>query len=591
MKSLFFYIIASFCVLFSHAQTSSGIQVTVVDQNGRPLAGEPVSIQNSDYFLPDKEGEFTLPEKKLKIPVRAELRNELYSVLEVAYFEEEDRLFVKVNRTYHPDDILQIRFLLTESISDQNLHVNISGSIYEVPVKDVLEFNAPLRYVPASIAVSGFEVVEEKPDRKKHSLSVTLRPLSVDEILQDTLLLSYEADFHRITREIEKERILYEEKNREIQMQIMDLHLKLAREDEFTEEQRTELKRYLRSMEKVLHDNSEAIRKSEKRTKEAIAKIRMIILEKDSLNMLAQARIVEMEVQQAVTEKSYKEKIKVYASIIIALLIVALVIYFLAVRFSQQKHWLKEVNRKLKIMQQELSGSIREISLRKAQIEDHNNQLELFVYKASHDIKGPLRSIMGLTQLGLLDVKDAAAQEYFTHIHKSTQRLDNLLADLLKLTRAKQAEIEKQELDLPAMVSEIIGSFRNTRHFDRMQFNVDIGEDIVFQSDEKLLYSVIQNFIENGIKYCDPKKEQSYLNITVKQEDGKTIFLFQDNGPGIRPEHLPKIFDMFYKTDPASDGTGLGLHIVKVTIEKLGGTIKVNSRQGSGSLFTITFYE
>ena len=575
----------------AHAQESSGIQVKVVDQEGRPLEGEPIAIQNSDYYTPNEEGLFMLPDKKLRIPVRAELRNELLSVLEIAYFEEESRLQVKVNRTYHPNDIFQIVIQPSTGGVNQKFRIKLGESSYVVPFGGVLTFDDPVRYKPSSLLVNAFEIEEERIDSKQHRLLVKIRPLTVKELLEDTLMLSYEADFHRITREIEKERSLYEAKNHEIHQQIVNLHQKLSGEEHFSEKQRVELKRYLRSMEKVLQENSEAIRKSEERTKEAIARLRMIILEKDSLNMVAQARIVEMEVQQEETEKSYKEKIKIYASIIVALLVIALVVYSFAVRFNKQKQWLSEVNKSLKKMQEELTRSLQELNLRKAQIEDHNNQLELFVYKASHDIKGPLRSIIGLTHLGLHDVKDTTAQEYFGHIQKSTQRLDNLLVDLLKLTKAKQAEIEKQELNLPLMVNEIINSFKNTRHFDRMQFNIDIPEEVLFRSDEKLLYSVIQNFIENGIKYCDSTKEQPYLNITVRQEQGKTTLTFEDNGPGISPEHLPKIFDMFYKTDPASDGTGLGLHIVKVTIEKLGGTIKVRSRVGSGSSFTITFYE
>lgn len=558
-----------------------------------PLEGAAVSILGSDYYFPDAEGLFVLKNVALSIPVRAEFRDERFEILEIAYFEEESRLLVKAERIYQPDEVLEIVFSTEEGgRPEETIDFRYQGASYTTNPQGVLALSHPIRYKEEEWSVTGYEVTARELNKKTHRLQVTLKPLPQNfPLAADTVMLSYEADFDRISREIERERIIFEEKNKEIEQEILNIRDNLIHEDQISEVQRKELKRYLGNMEKVVRENSEAIRKSEERTREALNRLRMIILEKDSLNEVAQGRIVQMEAQQVTTEENYQRKMIIFSAIIVALLLISLLIYFFAAKFRRQKSWLKEVNKRLKVMQQNQTKSLQELNLRKAQIEDHNNQLELFVYKASHDIKGPLRSIMGLTQIGIQDVKDATAQEYFGHIHKSTRRLDNLLADLLRLTKAKQAEVEKQEINLPLMVEDIIQSFKNVRHFDRVQFNVDIQEGILFESDEKMLYSVIQNFIENGIKYCNPSKEESYLNISIQQEAGETTFRFKDNGLGLDADHLPKIFDMFYKTDPNSEGSGLGLHIVKVTTEKLGGTIKVNSRKGEGSLFTISFYD
>lgn len=596
MKKQFLYILTTciFCLgaLLAHGQTGTGIRVQVVDQEGKPLATEAISIQNSDYYLPDANGEFFLGQQQLKLPVRASFRNEKLEILEIAYFEEEGRLQVKVSRVYGDDDVVLMAFYSEDGGSMERVNIRFKGMVYKTNGDGEIFFQDPVRYAPGLIEAKGYVVLDEKLDSWSHRLKVMLRPLPVAEVVvEDTVMLSYEADFDRIAREIEKERILYEEKNHEIRSEILKIRDNLINEEDIKPEQRLELKRYLGNMEKALLQNSEAIRQSEERTKEAISKLRMIIMEKDSINIVAQGKILQMEEEQAATEQSYRQQITIYSSVIALLVIITLVIYIFAVKLRRQKHWLKEVNRRLKRMQEELTFSLQELNMRKAQIEDHNNQLELFVYKASHDIKGPLRSIIGLTQIGIQDVKDSVAQEYFGHIHKSTQRLDNLLADLLRLTKAKQAEVEKQEINLPQMLEEIIQSFKNIKYFDRVQINVNIQEGITFHSDEKMLYSVIQNFVENGIKYCDPKKEQLFLNINIEQEAGKTTFSFRDNGIGIEEEYLPRIFDMFFKTDPNSEGTGLGLHIVKVTIEKLRGTLKVRSGKGIGSLFILTFYD
>lgn len=581
-------------VLPGTGQTTEGIVVKILDQDGKPLKGEAVSVLNSDYYQTDAKGEFILKEKRLPQPVWAEFRSDKLEVDEIAYFEEDGRLIIKGNRLYGPDDLLHIRFVLAEGEASlqESLQFRFKGNIYETGPDGKISFSPPLLYAESDLAVKGYEIKSKHFNSSAHTLQLVVEPLpAAVPFVADTVMLTYEADFERITREMEKERTLYEEKNQEIQEEILKIRDNLVHEEQISDVQRTELKRYLGNMEKVLQENSEVIRKSEERTKEAIAKLRMIIMEKDSLNLVAQGRIVQMQEEQAEAQENYQRRITIFSSIIVALLIVALTIYFFAAKLRRQKKWLGEVNRRLKAMQSDLTGSLKELNLRKAQIEEHNNELELFVYKASHDIKGPLRSIIGLTQIGIHDVKDSVAQEYFGHIQKSTQRLDNLLADLLRLTKAKQAEVEKQPLNLPVMVSDIVHSFKNIRYFDKVRIEVDIQEELLFESDEKMIYSIIQNFVENGIKYCDPTKEDPFLHISVRREEDKTIFLFRDNGLGVEEEHLPKIFDMFYKINPNSDGTGLGLHIVKVTIEKLGGTIKVNSRSGSGSLFTLTFYD
>jgi signal transduction histidine kinase len=122
-----------------------------------------------------------------------------------------------------------------------------------------------------------------------------------------------------------------------------------------------------------------------------------------------------------------------------------------------------------------------------------------------------------------------------------------------------------------------------------MTFTVDIDPKLQYNTDEKIFYSIVQNFIENGIKYKDDKKPKPYLKIKAAMVNGKLVMKFEDNGLGIAEEHHLKIFDMFYKIDPSSNGTGLGLHIVKLNIEKLNGKVGVESAVGKGTTFTVVF--
>ncbi|HSZ72774.1 MAG TPA: HAMP domain-containing sensor histidine kinase, partial [Cytophagaceae bacterium] len=114
-------------------------------------------------------------------------------------------------------------------------------------------------------------------------------------------------------------------------------------------------------------------------------------------------------------------------------------------------------------------------------------------------------------------------------------------------------------------------------------------ENVPFYSDKKLMHSIIQNLIENPIKYLDTKKSINTLDIRISVTKKLTELIFTDNGLGISKEHQKHIFDMFFKAHENANGTGLGLYIVKTTVEKLKGVIQLDSEPGKGSTFIVRF--
>jgi two-component system sensor histidine kinase ChiS len=229
------------------------------------------------------------------------------------------------------------------------------------------------------------------------------------------------------------------------------------------------------------------------------------------------------------------------------------------------------------------------VQKRTEELSTTNQQLEAFIYKASHDIKGPLRSIIGLTTVGQKDIKDPDSLVYFTHILKSTQKLDKLLADMLELTKVKEALVIKEKINFRELVNEALTKFEHMDEYERIKFQVTIDQTEDFYSDRKLLYSIIQNLIENPIKYSDPEKAESYLRIYISVDASQAQLRFSDNGIGIPENIQSKVFEMFFKASERSGDTGLGLHIVKTSVEKLNGTISLDSQPGVGSTFTVWF--
>ncbi|HEY8402204.1 MAG TPA: two-component regulator propeller domain-containing protein [Cytophagaceae bacterium] len=227
------------------------------------------------------------------------------------------------------------------------------------------------------------------------------------------------------------------------------------------------------------------------------------------------------------------------------------------------------------------------VTQRTSELQEANKQLETLLYRASHDIKGPLKSIIGLTTVGSKDVSDEKALQYFNHILKSTKKLDWLLVDILEITKIKQSPFTREKISFETLVNEAITSFKNFTGFEQINFKIDIKEDGSFHSDKNLVYSLIQNLIENPIKYADSNKPECYLKITINAVNERARLKFEDNGIGIPLEFQDKVFEMFFKANEYSKGSGLGLYIVKTTVDKLKGKIQMESTPGIGTTFYV----
>jgi hypothetical protein len=242
-----------------------------------------------------------------------------------------------------------------------------------------------------------------------------------------------------------------------------------------------------------------------------------------------------------------------------------------------------------------MAQRIKELDKTKKLIELRDKELDNFVYKVSHDLKGPLKSIIGLTTVGQQDPKLADAKTYFDMILKNTKRLDGILADLVLITKVKQASAKKELIDFDQLINEILSSLQYYPSFHEMEFKVQIHGVTDVYSDRGLLYSVFQNIIENAIKYKKPSNSplfeghsvQSYLHIDVLKGPHATTIVFSDNGLGIPKEYQERIFEMFFRLETDISGTGLGLYLVKMSIDKLGGKISVDGKAGEGTTFTI----
>lgn len=216
-----------------------------------------------------------------------------------------------------------------------------------------------------------------------------------------------------------------------------------------------------------------------------------------------------------------------------------------------------------------------------------NRELDTFVYKASHDLKAPLSSLRGLVDIILEETPDPKAQRFLTLIDRTVQKMDDVLQGLLEVTWIKQGALESNDIHMNDLIQTILRSIAHAPGYDSVEFRIDIPDRYHVLSDAKMLNSILQNIIFNAIKYHRETGDDKWVGIKVVDFPKYAKISISDNGPGIPPAAQEKLFDMFYRASTKSQGSGLGLYIVKTSIEKMGGSVKLISEVGKGTEFVI----
>ncbi|MET0759706.1 MAG: PAS domain S-box protein [Flavobacterium sp.] len=217
-----------------------------------------------------------------------------------------------------------------------------------------------------------------------------------------------------------------------------------------------------------------------------------------------------------------------------------------------------------------------------------NSELDRFVYSVSHDLRSPLTSILGLLSFIEEESQEPDTLEHAEMIHSSINRLDEFIKNILSYSRNNRTSLEVEKISLQETATAIVNSLHRMKEAKGIHFEIDINEQQSFYSDSLRFNTILENLVSNAIKYHKKDVKQAYVKITGQSDSEKLQITIADNGIGIAPEHYDKIFDMFFRLSGKTEGSGIGLYIVKNTVEKLQGTIEVQSELGTGTAFIIT---
>jgi PAS domain S-box-containing protein len=241
---------------------------------------------------------------------------------------------------------------------------------------------------------------------------------------------------------------------------------------------------------------------------------------------------------------------------------------------------------------QQLTEELEErVERRTAELEAANDELEAFAYSVSHDLRAPLRSIDGFSQAVVEDYAeqlDETGKDYLRRVRKASQRMGELIDDMLQLSRITRAKLEQDRVDLSALAVQIIDELRAGEP-DR-SVEVEIEPDMTAEGDRTLLRVLLQNLLSNAWKFTANTDPARIRFFSETSDAGETVFTVADNGAGFDMAYQNKLFQPFQRLhrDDQFPGTGVGLATVRRVVNRHGGEVCGEGEVGEGARFSFT---
>lgn len=228
----------------------------------------------------------------------------------------------------------------------------------------------------------------------------------------------------------------------------------------------------------------------------------------------------------------------------------------------------------------------KEVNHRNRELLKLNGELDSFAYSVSHDLKAPLTSIQGLLNVARLD-EGKNALEFYDRIEGSVDKLDSFIKDIIDYSKNARMDLKKENVNVKELISGLLDGLTYLSKENSINTSLEIADDLELFTDKTRFTFIVNNLLTNSIRYADLTKDLSYVNIKAEILGKDFVLVIKDNGQGIKKELQDKIFEMFYRANENSSGSGLGLYIVKESIHKLNGTLLLDSDLGVGTKVSV----
>lgn len=216
-----------------------------------------------------------------------------------------------------------------------------------------------------------------------------------------------------------------------------------------------------------------------------------------------------------------------------------------------------------------------------------NAELDRFVYSASHDLRAPIASLLGLIEVVRMEKNADNIDNLLDMQKRSLQRLDHFIKDIVDHSRNTRLLVESEQINFESIIQNSFEHLQYMENAEKIRKEISVELKAPFFTSPSRLEIILNNLISNAMKYANINLEDPFIEVRVKASHDKAIIQVIDNGEGIPEEAQPKIFDMFYRASASGMGSGLGLYIVKEALQKINGSISLKSEFGKGTEFIV----
>ena len=196
-------------------------------------------------------------------------------------------------------------------------------------------------------------------------------------------------------------------------------------------------------------------------------------------------------------------------------------------------------------------------------------------------------NVIGLVDIVELTITDEKPKKYLDMMRTSVTNLDNTIKEILEYSKNTRTEVEIEEVDMHEVTEEVLAGMQFMDGSERVEKRLNFDMKIPFYSDKNRLKVILNNLISNAVKYQNKNEPKPFVSIDAVVTTDKVEITIADNGIGITPQYQEKIFDMFYRATTQGSGSGLGLYILKETLNKINGKISVSSTPNVGTTFKV----
>lgn len=225
----------------------------------------------------------------------------------------------------------------------------------------------------------------------------------------------------------------------------------------------------------------------------------------------------------------------------------------------------------------------QELKEKNEKLRKANSEMNQFVYSLSHDLRGPLMSISGVSKLAKMEISDPVALEYFDMIDSATVKLDDFIYKMLDFYRSTKIDNKIVPVRFKEIIDQQLLAYQDKWDMGDIDFHIQVDQEEDFYSDDAKIRVILNNLIGNAYKFQKDEGEPKKIDLRISVVDGFTLLKISDNGIGIEEKHQSDVFKLFHRATQKNVGSGLGLYMIKESVDQMGGKIVLKSVVNEGT--------